>query len=211
MKYFSRFTKLKADFSFNVEGNLDEFVKGSKTLQVQDIPRVIADTLTGMANDAVEDESKATLKQLDRPKPYTQRAFRAQRAYRNKFVSEVFVMRNQMKYLKNAIFGGEQEDTYSPRNIRLNQYGNIPGMRGGDKIEKLINQPDHFVAEFNGVKGVWRRYKNRRRKPKLVIQFVERKKYTPQFFFEDIAKRSGNKNFYPNFLASVKKVSSLKT
>lgn len=144
----------------------DRYLIGGDKLRrtLRDLPRkqilfATAMGLTRTAQLAVRDFAKELPQTFDRPTPFTPRALGEQRATKAGQSSEVFIKRNQARYLGIQIKGGARKPirqrTVTPASVRLNRYGNLTR----NKMKTLLARPDHFSAEINGVEGIWQRRK----------------------------------------------------
>ena len=125
------------------------------------LPFAMARALTATAWDIQRHITEELPNYLDRPTPFTRKAFGVQRANKRELRARVFVKDRQSRYLKYQVEGG----TRTPKGraivvpytrggaIKLNKYGNLP--RG--RVAKLIAQNKTFSGTVKGTPGVWRR------------------------------------------------------
>ncbi|MFL9926012.1 hypothetical protein PQR62_17175 [Herbaspirillum lusitanum] len=113
----------------SVSHNIGEQAKSLKASAKQ-IPFAAAKGLTATAKDAQGKLTSALPNQLDRPTPFTMKAFGIEPATKQKLYAKVFVKQDQLKYLGFQIAGGVRTPVRRalvvPKGVRLNQYGNRP-------------------------------------------------------------------------------------
>lgn len=161
--------------------------------------------LTRTARDTAKRLNAELPKHLDRPTPFTQRAFGSTRANKRRLKAQVFVKDIQAGYLKYAIEGGTRRGSVPVPfrvNARLNRYGNLPGSRG--KFAKLAARPHHFAATIKGIDGVWKRVGKGKRFLKLMVAFEPRAVYRKRFPMLKIAEDEFSKRMAPNLVKAWK-------
>ena len=152
-----------------------------------------ADALNETTEKVIEDEKRAMRQQLDRPTPWTLKAFARSRARRGQTNTRIFIRDNQARYLRYAIVGGTQKDSIVPaRRTRLNKYGNLAGMRGG--LNQMARRKGRFKGEFKGTVGVWRRTK---KAVKLIARVKPTVTYRKRYDFFGVGQRSVEKHYKP--------------
>lgn len=155
----------------------------------------IARGLTQIAKQASQLVNQSMEKRFDRPTPFTKRAAGFTPATRESLRSEVFIKDIQAGYLLLEETGGTRlPRAGSPINLPVNQrtnvYGNIP--RGAIGRERA--KPTTFVASRNDPKtrhlapGIYRRYKSRKRAPKLLVAFERIARYRPRLRFRETVR-----------------------
>lgn len=141
------------------------------------------------------------------PTPFTMRAIGTTAARKTDLRVEIFVKRDQAKYLAIEETGGVRvrapgAPVLTPVDVAVNPYGNIP--RG--LLRQLLAEPEtYFIGRVRGVYGLWERI----RKPgqrhvlragrglRLLIAFRDEAKYRPRFGFEERTRRSVEANLMP--------------
>lgn len=129
-----------------------------------------------IAKSVIDGLDKQLVKDIDKPTPFTQRAFKLTRANRKTKTAIVSIRPAQAKYLKYQIEGGTRrnEPVVIPMQGSKNKYGNLP--RG--KLKKLNQQGKSFVADSLVVQRM-------KRKNKPVAYLAKEAKYQKRFkFFE---------------------------
>ena len=110
----------------------------AQMLHSEQVPFATATALTRTAQDAANELNTVMPRYIDRPTPFTQKAFTQNRATKRDLRAVVFVKDIQAKYLRYQILGGNRAPdkiaNKLPSTINLNEFGNIP--RG--EIAKLI-------------------------------------------------------------------------
>ena len=165
--------------------------------------------LTRIANKIREEEKAELPRKLDRPIPFTLRAFRYEKATKVNLRAKVFAGPVQEKYLQYSVQGGTQQ-VVVPINYKVNRYGNIPGLRRGAVIDRLAAKPDVFVGRPKwgtvlGPAGVWRRVgKYPSQGLLLLMAFENQAEYqADRFPFFEIASRAFDRHYLTEFDAAV--------
>lgn len=178
-----------------MEFNINDDVKGVKRhikrSQMRLLPKVAAKAINKTLFQIMDAEKAQMLKKLDRPNPFTQKAFKINMAkVRGKLgdiEGNIHIQPNRWKYLKWVVDGGVKTGNLGvpiKGNAKLNKYGNIAG-RGKDRYVKGKKQ---FRATINGIDGVWQRFGGKRNPQlKLMVVFKRSLNYYPIFPFYKIA------------------------
>lgn len=168
-------------------------------------PFAVAYAITKTAQHIQGEETKAIEKCFDRPTPFTKRAVGIKAATKTIPEGEVFLKDKQAAYLGLQVTGGTRRPKRRAlivpwKHIRLNKYGNIPGLRTG-KIQKLLARRDTFSGRVKGVDGIWQRLRGNRLK--LLIAWEPKANYKKRFAFYAIALRGFRERFAPQFKRSL--------
>lgn len=180
--------------------NIDEVLRKLNGSLKRQIPFAMSKALNDTTFDAKRDLEAGLHRHLDNPTPFTIRAFGVRRSSKTKLTATIFIKDIQAEYLRYAIDGGRRDKNVQPVNIRVNKYGNIPGLRGGRKIAKLLAKPNTFKANINGTIGIWQRNKSGL---KLLATLDSKPVYKKRYPFEDIGIRSFKRHLLPNARKSV--------
>lgn len=129
---------------------------------------------------------------LDRPTPFTRNAFGIWKAKANRPNAVLFIKDIQAKYLRYAIKGGSIPVNLTPTPAqRLNRYGNVPGKRKG--LAGIAKAKSKFVAEINGVFGVWQRSGRGGKKVRLLVIVEKEARREKRWDFYGVAERLAKK------------------
>lgn len=147
--------------SLDVRTNLNEFTRSLDAFAQKQVPFASALALTNLAKLVQRAETLALTQDLDRPTPFTQKAFSVIRATKASQTAVVFAKDIQARYLAPVELGSKQVVSKTaltlPVDIATNAYGNIP--KGA--LQRLKGNPNVFVGKVmtkNGeVGGVWQR------------------------------------------------------
>lgn len=142
-------------------------------------------------------------RKLDRPTPFTKKAFGKFRAKPTKLNAVLYIKPIQASYLKYTIEGGILPSNITPtRAARLNKYGNLPSKRRG--LEGIAGKAKKkFIAEINGTLGVWQRYGRGGSKVKL-LAFVKRNAVRrKRWDFFGVAQRIVDRRLRSNVAAAI--------
>lgn len=162
--------------------------------------------MTRVARKLADYEGARLVTELDRPTPFTVNAFRSTRATRDRLSASVLAKPIQAAYLKYAVFGGvRNEGIVVPVATPLNQYGNIPNLRGGRAIDQYLAGGRSFAGQPKwgtrlGPPGVWMRMGSYpHRWLKLIMAFEERAAYQKRFPFFQIARDAWDRQYRDEF------------
>lgn len=174
---------------------LERFFRQSKA--VRQVPFAAALALTSIAQDVKKQADSDLGRNLDRPTPFTQRAYGVSRATKTHLVATVYARQIQSKYLAKQEEGGPRHPKgraiLVPAGTRLNKYGNMPK----SQIRRLLARKDVFSGEVNGTAGIWRRMKGG--SLKLLVAYRSRVEYAPRLGFLDGARAVARQNHERRF------------
>jgi hypothetical protein len=205
MVYMGEGLKKRPGGVMEISANTDELKKlisKYEKINRSELPFAIAKSLTQQAVEIKEGETKALPEKLDRPTPFTMKAFGIQAATKVNLKARIFVKDIQARYLKYQISGGTRTPFSGkaltiPWRIKLNKYGNVPGMRGGKKIQELLAKPDTFSGTIRGISGIWKT--SITGNATLLLAYEPSAKYRAKFPFLDIAGKLVQSNFIKKF------------
>lgn len=198
---------------FNIKGDLKEITRHLNRTQKKQIPFAASMAINNTLKQVVKAEQAQIVKKLDKPTPFTVKAFKINWSRKNMLHGEVVIKPAQWKYLKYQIEGGTRTKHnigVPTSNAKLNKYGNIPGRRKG-----LIKKKNQFIGTFNGTSGVWERGhysksgkftsagKSRSTSLKLVVGFHDSVTYRKRFPFHKIADGVARSQFQKNFVKAL--------
>lgn len=162
--------------------DLSGLTKGMNEVQRKQLPFAMAMTLTEVAGHVGlgwQDEMKAG---LDRPTPFTLNAVAVMPARKTRLISTVLIKDIAAEYLAPFVDGGvhalgRKRAILAPKNVGLNQYGNLPRT----KVATLKGKPGVYVGPLKlrsgaVVSGVWQRPTAKRNGPthlKLLVRFAD--------------------------------------
>ena len=184
---------------FNVKGDMKPIIKHLNKTQKKQIPFAAAQAINNTLFDIMKAEKAQLPKKLDRPTPFTMKAFKINKAKKTELIGDIHVMPERYKYLKYAIEGGTRTGNIGvpTRHSKLNKYGNIPMRKKG-----LIKNKRQFIQTINGVSGVWEKSKSGL---KLMVAFEKTVSYEKRFSFYKIADGIARKKFQRNFQKTLKR------
>lgn len=189
-----------AGFELSVKHDVAQVTRWLTDIQKKQIPFATANALNDTAFAARSELMKQAPQKLDRPTPFTVKAFQVQKAKKLNLAAVVFVEPKRYEYLKYQIDGGTREAKgkgvgLPTANKKLDQYGNIPGRQRG-----LIKGKNQFIATIRGISGVWERYGSKRKsQTRLLVAFEKSVKYKPRFPFYKIVDAVAKKSFADYF------------
>ena len=193
---------------FNIKGDLKGIKKHLNRTQKKLLPQATVKAINKTLFQIMDAEKVQIHKKLDRPNPFTQKAFKIRMAKPNQWVIEgdIHIQPNRWKYLKFAVDGGTKTGELGVpimANAKLNKYGNIAG-RGRNRYIKGNRQ---FRATINGVDGVWAKTGGKKNpKLKLMVVFKRSLNYKKIFPFYKIADSLARNMFQRNIDYSLRKL-----
>lgn len=132
-------------------------------LRAKQAPFATALALNRLAKAVVAQEKELISETFDTPTPFTQNAYRIEVATKSKPIAVVAAKDIQAQYLSPYVVGGERflgskKAMLAPRQIQLNQYGNLPRT----KLASLKGKPNIFIGPIKTksgkiINGVWQR------------------------------------------------------
>ncbi len=132
-------------------------------IEREQLPFAAAKALTSVAWSAAKHLKLNLPKWIDRPTPFTLRAFRVRRATKRRQVSSVYIAEIQDDYLRWQIEGGTRTPKGAAipvpgRALKRNKYGNMP-RRGGSRALSAASRKNTFVgvAGRSQTAGIWQR------------------------------------------------------
>lgn len=183
---------------FNVKGDLKPITKSLSRVQKKQIPFAASKAINDTLKQVVKAEQAQMHKKLDRPTPFTVKAFKIKYAKKHTLYGEVSIKPIQYEYLKYQIEGGtkvKKNIGVPTTNARLNRYGNIPSRRRG-----LVKGKKQFMTDT----GVWQRYGGKKnQRAKLVVAFVDQVTYKKRFPFYKIADGVAKARFQRNMIKAL--------
>lgn len=194
----------------SVKSDIKKTVRKLNRIQRKQVPFAVAKALTVTTRRVQRAEVKQLKKDLDRPTPFTQRAFKVIRAEKRDFLrgkakAILRIKPIQDAYLKTQIFGGfklpKRRAHVIGREARANRYGNLP--RG--TVKRLLARPDVFSGTVGRTRGIWQRTGRGKRDLKLLVQYVDRTSYRPRFRFFETANRTARRFFGRQLVVELKK------
>lgn len=183
-------------FSISVDTDIRAAQRMLKRVGERNIPLAIAQSLTGTAKHLQKVHKRSLRKYLDKPTPFTEKAFGLNMAKwkdfkRGTMYARVFVYPIQSRYLEYQVFGGRRTSSRTSSKIvvpglstKLNKYGNLTRTY----LRTQSARSDTHVAKINGVNGLWKTMKSGRLK--LLVMFTDDAQYkSNRWPFFKISKR----------------------
>ena len=174
-----------------VKVNMKTVMRQLNDLQKKRIPSAIAKGLN-LTGEDINKRLKLTMPNyIDRPTPFTLRAFGLTFASKTNQRARVFIKDIQAKYLIWQIKGGVRSARGSGTGVpvrgvrKLNKYGNIPGRASG-----LVKGSKQFIATMGGRKGVWERTGGKTNPgQRLLVGFHKHVTYRPRWPYYKLVKQ----------------------
>ncbi|MDE3022247.1 MAG: hypothetical protein KGI54_10340 [Pseudomonadota bacterium] len=146
----------------NVRSELQKVQKQLSSLAYQQLPFATSTALTALAKRVQMEEKKNLSDTFKNPTPFTKNSIGIKAAQKNNPEAIVYMKDIAAQYLAPYEFGGDHflsgKALLNPKDITLNQYGNIPR----NTIARLKNRKDIFIGQVKTrsgevVNGVWQR------------------------------------------------------
>jgi len=138
-----------------------------------DFDRIAASAINRTAFQVSREDGPRELERLiDEPTQQTKKSVVFRKASSSSLAAVIHFKPFAERYLLKLITRERQIGKAVPADIRLNRFGNIPGLRGGNKINVLVRRKNHFRATINGLDAVWKRVgRGKAKKIRPVIMF----------------------------------------
>ena len=124
--------------TISVSSDIERLAKWARVMAADQVPFATALALTRTAQDAEKALTAELPRQLDKPTPFTMRAFGVSKATKRALTATIYAKDAQAKYLRWQVYGGQRAPARVaqrlPTAIKVNDFGNIP--RG--EIARLI-------------------------------------------------------------------------
>lgn len=150
-------------FAVNIKGDLKGLQRAFINLQAKQVPFATSLALNNLAKGVVLEERALIHQTFDTPTPFTENAYRIEVATKSRPIAIVAAKDIQAQYLEPYVDGGMRylggkKGMLAPRNIALNQYGNLPR----NKLRSLQGKPNVFIGRVHTksgkvINGVWQR------------------------------------------------------
>jgi hypothetical protein len=212
-------------FHIDVRSNLKEITQGLDDFTKKQIPFATATALTTLARMAQQEEKRVIETLFPTATPFTIGSVAVIPARKNVPIATLFMRDIAAAYLEPYVDGGphhlNSRALLNPKNVALNQYGNIP--KG--KLASLKGMPDVFVGTIKtksgqSISGVWQRpylrpagaKRGKGRVPKranttgklnLLIRFGDALPVTQHLPWRETAQKVIDANFQPVFRAAL--------
>ena len=177
-------------------------------VQKKQIPFATARAITQTLQVARRDEIVRVNRDIDRPVPWTERGFRVTGAKKTTLTGRLYILPDQLKYMKYQIFGGVRMPRGSalalrpaktrPGDIQPNKYGNVPRT----KQARALLSKGAFSGTVNGVAGIWKPPTKTKTgklrkgsRMKLLLAYERQATYRPIFRFHITGEKSINRNW----------------
>lgn len=186
---------------FSIKSNIEDFMKDLDKVAKTQIPFATVLAINSLARMVIDGEIQEVEKDFPTATPFTKRAFGYVPATKSNPFATVFVKDIQERYLEPYTDGGQSVPTsggamLKPKDIKLNQYGNIPYK----KISSLKSGGNVFVGKIkakNGsmIGGVFERIKgDKTQRLKILVRFDDPWTVKQHFDFEQRAIDTVEKN-----------------
>lgn len=169
-----------------------------RNVHKKQIPFATARAITQTLQVASKDVLRQLDKDINRPTPFTRRAFRVDGAKKDTLRGRLFILPKQSAYLKWAIFGGVRRPKGTalalppakpmPGGVKLNRFGNVPRSQQA----RALLAKGAFSATIGGVAGIWKSAAKTRSgkirkgsRMRLLLAYEPQAVYRPRYrFFE---------------------------
>lgn len=193
---------------FGIKSNMEEVERGLNDVARRQMPYAVSVAINDVLKDIKRTSEQRLRSQLDRPTPFTLKAFGIRFANKRTLTGMVFVKDAQADYLKWAEDGGRRTPkgraVLMPVKQRLNKYGNLP--RGS--VARTVAKPDTFSGAPNGkpgARGIYQRIGKGGSKLKLLISYAEKAVYKPRLGFKIGAMRTAEARLPAALYAALRK------
>jgi hypothetical protein len=177
----------KHDQLMSFDNDIKRLIKTVDNIHRKQLPFAVSLALNEAAKDVKKGVERQLRADIDRPTPFTQKAFLIVRATKTNPTASVVIKDIQAKYLRYQIEGGKRKAKSSgpiliPRKGNQNKYGNLA--RG--KLAKLKGQGKLVIS--NGL--AFQKFKN---KVTPIAYFADSAEYKKRFKFYERGIETANK------------------
>lgn len=198
---------------FDIRANFRELERGLTDHARREVAKATADGITETLWDIKRNTDRRMRRVIDRPTPFTMRAFSVRRAWARNLRGYVFAKDIQAEYLRWLEIGGVQRPAKKAipvpgKGARVNRYGNLPAkaLAGAfaNKKKFFSGTPQHGGAR-QSQPGMWQRMGRKgRSKLRLVALWADRANYTKKpLKFQDGARKTATARIEHNVLSRV--------
>lgn len=170
--------------------NIAELERGLSDVARRQIPFAVSVGLNRTLGDIKKNEDKRLAKVLDKPTPFTLRAFKVTRSTKRRLSGSIEAREIQGAYLKYAEDGGERHPKgraiVVPVRQRRNKYGNMP--KGA--VPKMLARPDTFSGAPTGRPGAGGIYQRTKSGLRLMVSYASSAGYEARLRFLETAKKT---------------------
>lgn len=209
--------------------NLGQIERRLQAIANEQVPFATALALTNTAKDVAAGLAAEMPRHLDRPTPFTLRAWAFERAEKQRAIARVYARPAQAKYLKWQIEGGDRAPNRKlqrlPGEITLNAYGNLPAgeiarlialAKAGRRVTKargkkigVSNKVDLFYGDPGDGRpvGIYKRViqSGRHLLIPLVVMPQRSVRYRPRFPAKEIVRKTADRVFPGHFQTALKR------
>lgn len=178
---------------FGISSNIKEIERGLNDVARNQVPYATSVAINDVLKDIKRNSEKRLKRQLDRPTPFTMKAFRIKYANKRTLTGMVYAAHIQEKYLQWAEEGGSRKPKGRaipvPVRQRLNKYGNVP--KGA--LKRALAKPNVFSGAPKGrpgAAGIYQRVGKNNSKLKLLASYETVARYKPRLGFKTGAMRT---------------------
>jgi len=185
--------------SISVEFNIKEVTDYLTDLEKKQVPFATSRAINDVLFEARKEEMVQIPNFIDRPNPFTKRAFKVEKSHKKQKVinGSLIIKPIQWDYLQHQVKGGVRRERMItvPVEQKVNKYGNIPGLKRKKPIWRRGQGVTRgtFVGTLKGTYGVWGRVG--RDKLRLLVAFINEARYKKILPFKEIAKKVVDKRF----------------
>lgn len=198
--------------NFDFSSDLDKLTRNLTNLQKQQIPFATTVAINKLIIGMKDYEQAVLPAEVDKPAPFTMRAFRYNKANKNTLKGEMFIAELQDNYLRFLIDGGTRKPkrkaiAVPDDKVKKNQYGNLPR----NTINKMLsNKKKYFSGSPNGrPAGIYEKIKiGNNISIKKVIVWGRKAEYKKQFHFYEHGERYLKEHGLKEFKKALDKVLS---
>lgn len=148
--------------NIQISSNMPDIAKSMDALTTKQLPFAMAQAVNRVAARVQQAETQNIQKTFDSPTPFTQKSVGLAKARKSNLTATIYVKNIAASYLQPYEDGGVHKlngrALLNPKDIKLNQYGNLPKAA----LARLKAKPGVFVGPVklkNGetINGVWQR------------------------------------------------------
>lgn len=185
------------------ESNLRQVERDLSDVARRQVPFATSLALNDLVQEIQKEETERLDRVLDRPTPFTRKAYAVRRSTKASLAARVYAKPIQAAYLATLEEGGTKTPKgralVLPQRLRVNAYGNLP--KG--TIRRQLSAPATFSGTPKGGRGGPGIYKRQRGRLIKLISYTARARYAPRLGFHRSAERIALARFPALFEAAL--------
>lgn len=179
----------------SLQSNLRDVERDLSDAARRQLPFATSLALNATIEEIQRNETRRLDKALDKPTPFTKRAYAIRRSTKRRLEARVYARPVQARYLEKQEEGGTRKAPRKaivlPQKVRVNKYGNLP--RGA--VQRQLANPKVFSGTPRGSARKAGIYKRQGKKLVKLMSYTSRAQYKPRLAFRRSAALTAGHRF----------------